>query len=183
MHTHTASRLEAGLAGLLTAATASAAPAMGPTPEHPAPEITLYFSVPLGNADRGSPRPPQIRLGLGEIQVAGNLANPNAGDPIRRREWLRFDLSPRRAEPARDLRLTLGGRMTYDLNRGVFGWRSGRSTPDPTAISFNTSAPLTVGGRKLDGCCRPTRVYVLPSGGLTLRLQKNPERQPMRDQQ
>lgn len=165
MRTHTALPLEAGLAGLLTAATASGAPAMGPTPEHQSPEVTLYFSIPIGIRESGVPSP-KIGLGFGEVQVAGNLGNPATGDPIRRRELLRFEVAPRRAEPARELRLTLGGRMTYDLSRGVFGWRNGRATPEPPEMR----APLAAADRKSDGCCRPQLIPLQIPGDLLIHV-------------
>jgi hypothetical protein len=143
MDTHTAFRIEAGLAGLLTAAAASATTPVSPAPESPSPEITLYVSVPIGMRHGGALRP-KVGLGFGQVQAAGNLSNPAAGDPIRHRELLRFDVSPRAADPAPDMRLTLGGRMTYNVNRGVFGWRKAGSISEPTGITFNTAAPRPV---------------------------------------
>jgi hypothetical protein len=163
MRTHTALRVEAGLAGLLTAAAASGAPAMGPTPERQAPEVTLYFAVPVGMRRSGAPLA-KLGIGLGQVQAAGNLGNPAGGDAIRRRELLTFDVSPRRAFAAPEMRVTVGGRMTYDLNREVFGWRKGRAAPEPTGITFNPPVrrSQTDVGRQWVGCCRSVDSGIAP---------------------
>lgn len=162
MRTHTSLQVEAGLAGLLTAATATAGSAIAPAPERQVPEVRLYFTVPVGAHPSGVALG-KFGIGFGRVQATGNLGNPAAGDPIRRRELLTFDVSPRQGAPAPELRFTLGGRMTYDLNRGVFGWRKGRWAPEPTGMDFSVPARPASGEavRESDGCCRPTQPRVL----------------------
>ncbi len=160
MRTHTAFQVEAGLAGLLTTATALAATPLGPTPEHQSPEVTLRFTVTVGMRDSGLTR---FGLGLGQIQAAGNLWSPG-GNPMHRREIMQFEFSPRRADPVPVMRVMLGGRMTYDFNHGVFGWRNGRSPPDSALIVFDTPVqrPVTGVGRGLAGCgCLNTKPIAL----------------------
>lgn len=128
MRLRTALRAGAGLACLLEAATSEAAPPAGLTSTRPSPEVMLSVSVPVGAGSRGTL--PNLSLRFGQVRMAGDLASPTAGNPIRHRELLRLDVSGRHSDPL-DLQLALGGRMTYDVPRREFGWRAQGWRPLP----------------------------------------------------
>ncbi len=170
MRTHTAFQVEAGLAGWLTTATALATTPLGPTPEHLSPEVTLRFTVTLGQRASGVTK---FGLGVGQIQAAGNLLGPG-GNPLHRREILQFDVLPRPSEPAPAMRMVLAGRMTYDFNHRVFGWHNGRVKVDSAQMVFDTPAqrPLTAAAHGLEGCCYQSKPLVLrPPEDLLIRLR------------
>src|SRR6185312_9709743 len=80
--------------------------------------------------------PPKFSLRLGQARMGGNSGNPLAiGDPMRHREFLRLEISGRQDVSARDIhaldmRVRFAGRLTYDINHGVFGLHAeSRSLP------------------------------------------------------
>jgi hypothetical protein len=128
MHLRTAFRVGAGLTCLLAAATSGAAPPADLVSTRSSPEVMLSVSLPVGAGSRGTL--PHLSLRFGQVRMAGDLASPAAGNPIRHRELLRLDVSGRHADPL-DLQLAVGGRMTYDLPRREFGWRAQGWRPLP----------------------------------------------------
>jgi len=124
MHARAAFRPGAGLICLLAAAMAAATPPAGPTPMPQAPEVMLYVTVPLGGGARQGMKLPNLSLRVGQARMGGNSGNPAAGDPMQHRELFRLEVFGPRAAAAPDMRLELGGRMAYDLHRGVFGLRA-----------------------------------------------------------
>ena len=120
-------RVGAGSICLLAAASAVATPPAGPAPPPQSTEVMLYMSWPVGAGSRGFPLP-KFSLRLGQARMGGNTGNPLAvGDPMRHREFLRLEVSGRQDRPlldmhALDLRVRLAGRVTYDVNHGVFGF-------------------------------------------------------------
>jgi len=127
-------RLGAGSTCLLAAAAAVATPPAGPAPPPQSPEVMLYMSWPVGAGSRGAP--PKFSLRLGQARMGGNSGNPLAiGDPMRHREFLRLEISGRQDVSARDIhaldmRVRFAGRLTYDINHGVFGLHAeSRSLP------------------------------------------------------
>jgi hypothetical protein len=119
-------RLAAGLICLLVAAAAVATPPAGPAPPPQSPEVMLYMSWPVGAGSRGF-QIPRFSLRLGQARMGGNSGNPLAiGDPMRHREFLRLEVAGRQNVSALDMhaldmRVRFAGRLTYDVNHGVFG--------------------------------------------------------------
>lgn len=119
-------RLGAGSTCLLAAAAAVATPPAGPAPPPQSPEVMLYMSWPIGAGSRGL-QTPKFSLRLGQARMGGNSGNPLAiGDPMRHREFLRLEVSGRQDASALDMhaldmRVRLAGRLTFDVNHGVFG--------------------------------------------------------------
>jgi hypothetical protein len=138
MHKRAAFRAAAGLTCLLTAATAVATPPVGPASAPKSPEFMLYMSWPLGARGRGS-KLPNLSLRVGQARLGGNSGNPSAGDPMQHREIFRMEVFGRQDEPALGMRLGLGGRVTYDLHRGVFGFRAD-GWRRPSALQLPTPA-------------------------------------------
>jgi hypothetical protein len=81
---------------------------------------------PLGAGSRGV-QLPKFSLRLGQARMGGNSGNPLAiGDPMRHREFLRLEVSGRQDVSALDMhaldmRVRFAGRLTYDINHGMFG--------------------------------------------------------------
>ena len=104
-------------------ATTMAGPSSGPTPLPQSTEVMLYVSVPVGAGSRGF-KLPNLSLRVGQARMGGNSGSPAAGDPMQHRELLRLEVAGRQRDPTVDMRVELGARVTYDLNRGVFGLRA-----------------------------------------------------------
>src|ERR1700741_121072 len=122
MQKQAAFRLGAGSTCLLWAAVAAAAPPVG-TPSAPqSPDFMLYVSWPVGAG--GGSRLPNLSLRVGQARLGGNSGNPTAGDPMQHRELFRVEVFGRQDAPSLGMRLELGARVTYDVHRGVFGWRT-----------------------------------------------------------
>jgi hypothetical protein len=83
----------------------------------------LYVTVPVGDGHHGF-KLPNVSLRFGEGRLGGNSGNPTAGDPMQHRELLRLEVAGRQSDPALDMRVAIGGRLSYDLNRGVFALRA-----------------------------------------------------------
>jgi hypothetical protein len=101
----------------------------------------LYMSWPVGAG--GGSRLPNLSLRIGQARLGGNSGNPIAGDPMRHRELFRVEVFGRQNEPALGMRLGLGGRVTYDVQRGVFGLRAeGWKRPSAVQLTTPGSNPL-----------------------------------------
>jgi hypothetical protein len=147
MQWRAAFRSGAGLICLFAATVAGGGPPIGPAPTPQSPEVMLYMSWPIG---AGGPvgRLPGLSLRVGQARLGANSGNPSAGDPMQHRELFRVEVFGRPAGTAPDMRLELGGRMTYDLQRGVFGlhadgWKRPSivpaGPPTATAIQFQSA--------------------------------------------
>lgn len=123
MHARAAFRLGTGLICVLAAATVAATPPVGPASAPQSPEVMLYMTVPIGGGSQGM-KLPGLSLRVGQARLGGNSGNPASGDPMQHRELFRVEMFGRQRQSSPDMRLELGGRMTYDLKRGVFGMRT-----------------------------------------------------------
>jgi hypothetical protein len=138
-------RLGAGLTCLLAAAAAVATPPAGPAPPPQSPEVMLYMTWPLGAGSRGV-QLPRFSLRLGQARMGGNSGNPLAiGDPMRHREFLRLEVSGRQDVSALDMhaldmRVRFAGRLTFDVNHGMFGLHADPRT-FPALLPPKRSAP------------------------------------------
>jgi hypothetical protein len=100
----------------------------------------LYMSWPLGARAGGrSSKLPNFSLRVGQARLGGNSGNPSAGDPMQHRELFRMEVFGRQDQPALGMRLELGGRVTYDIHRGVFGVRTD-GWRRPSAVQLPTPA-------------------------------------------
>jgi hypothetical protein len=103
----------------------------------------LYMSWPVG-AGGGNSKLPNLSLRVGQARLGGNSGNPSAGDPMQHRELFRMELFGRQNERALGMRLELGGRVTYDVHRGVFGLRTD-GWRRPSAVQLTTSGADPLG--------------------------------------
>lgn len=144
MQKQAAFRSGAGFTCLLWAAVAAAAPPPGPSSSPQSPEFMLYMSWPVGAGGGSSSRVPSFSLRIGQARLGNNSGNPAAGDPMRHRELFRMEVFGRQNEPALGMRLGLGGRVTYDVQRGVFGLRAeGWKRPSAFQVTTPGSNPLS----------------------------------------
>ncbi len=138
MQKQAAFRLGAGSTCLLWAAVAAAAP---PVSAPQSPELMLYMSWPVGAGAGG--RLPNLSLRVGQGRLGNNSGNPVAGDPMQHRELFRLEVFGRQNESTLGMRLGLGGRVTYDVQRGVFGLRAeGWKRPSAFQVTTPGSNPL-----------------------------------------
>jgi len=131
-------QIGAGAVFLLNAVAALATPPVGPAPLPQSPEVMLYMSWPVGHGGRAAFKLPNLSLRLGQARMGANSGNPIAGDPMQHRELLRMEVFGRQDQQSSGLRLELGGRVSYDLHRGVFGVRTD-SWRRPSAVPGGTS--------------------------------------------
>lgn len=130
MQARAAFRFGAGSTCLFAAAGAIATPPIGPAPAPQAPEVMLYISRPIG-AGSGGFRLPNLSLRFEQARMGANSGSPAAGDPMQHRELFRLEIAGPRTGYPLDMRLGLGGRVSYDLKRGVFGVRRPDAKPGP----------------------------------------------------
>jgi hypothetical protein len=128
----------AAMAGAVVVPAAIAAPPTGPTPTPRTHGFMLYLSQPLGGG--GSMRP-KFGLRIEQIRMAGNSGAPDAGDPMQHRALVGWQMDGFHGIHASDMRVELGGRMTYDVTHGSFGMSrtSGASGSRP-AVTGRTDA-------------------------------------------
>jgi len=113
-------RIAAGLVLIAMAATAAAGPGSTPLPRGPSLNphthgFMLYISQPLGGGPGvGGPR---FGLRFEQVHMGGNNGAPDAGNPMQHRSIIGWQFGGAKAT---DVRLELGGRVTYDLRAGGF---------------------------------------------------------------
>jgi len=145
MQLRAAFQLGAGPAFLLIAAVAVAAPPIGPVGAPQSPEVMLYMSWPVGGGSRSAFKLPNLSVRLGQARMGGNSGNPSAGDPMQHRELFRMEVFGRQDHQSSvGMRLELGGRVSYDLHRGVFGLRTD-GWRRPSAVQAVTSSQDPLG--------------------------------------
>jgi hypothetical protein len=110
----------AAMAGAAVAPAAMAAPPTGPTPSPRTHGFMLYLSQPIGGGGAGSMRP-KFGFRIEQIRMAGNSGAPDAGDPMQHRALVGWQMDGFHGIHASDMKLELGGRMTYDVTHGAFG--------------------------------------------------------------
>ena len=125
------------------------APPAGPPLAPRTHGFMLYLSQPIGGPGAGVR--PRFGLRLEQVRMTGNSGAPDAGDPFQRRTLIGWQIDGRRGLQASDMKLELGGRVTYDVSHGGFGIQSGRSGAAPAphahpmavALSSHTTAVST----------------------------------------
>ena len=122
----------------LMAATMACAAHPGPVPPLAGPALAprthgfmLYLSKPLGGGAGGTALQPKFGFRIDQVRMMGNSGAPDAGDPMQRRALIGWQFNGRSGLQAADMRLELGGRVSYDVTHGGFAIQSGRIGASP----------------------------------------------------
>ena len=130
----------AAMAGVAVAPAAIAGPPTGPTPTPRTHGFMLYLSQPIGGGGVGSMRP-KFGFRIEQIRMAGNSGAPDAGDPMQHRALVGWQMDGFRGIHASDMKVEVGGRMTYDVTHGAFGMsRTSAAASRPAAINRTDAA-------------------------------------------
>lgn len=119
------------VAGVALAASPGAVPLPAGPPLAPRTHgIMLYLSRPLGG---GIGAASQTRFGfrIEQVRMMGNNGAPDAGVPLQHRALVGWQFSGPRDMHAADMKLVLGGRLTYDVRHGGFGSQSAHTAMFP----------------------------------------------------
>lgn len=143
----------------LVAATAANAAHPGPVPPLAGPPlpprshgIMLYLSQPMGGGAGGAAAAhPQFGFRVDQVRMMGNSGAPDAGDPLQHRSLIGWQMDGHNGLHASDVRMELGGRVTYDMTRGGFGIQPSRS-----GSASSPARPMAVAA---------TTPHAAPSGG------------------
>jgi hypothetical protein len=81
----------------------------------------LYLSQPIGGGGGGGSMRPKFGFRVEQIRMAGNSGAPDAGDPMQHRALVGWQMDGFHGIHASDMKVELGGRMTYDVTHGAFG--------------------------------------------------------------
>lgn len=139
-----------GLLCLVATTTAAAgtsgpvAPPAGPPLAPRTHQIMLYLSQPMGGSGGAAVSPKfgfrvdQVRM-MGQVRMMEMAGAPDAGDPVQRRSLIGWQMDGHSGMHVSDMKLELGGRVTYDVAHGGFGVQSSRPGMAPSA-----SRPLAV---------------------------------------
>lgn len=118
----------------LTAATAALGAHPGPAPLPAGPALAprahgfmLYLSKPLGGGTGAAALQPKFGFRIDQVRMMGNSGAPDAGDPMQRRTLIGWQFNGRSGLHPSDMRLELGGRVSYDVTHGGFVIQSGHS--------------------------------------------------------
>jgi hypothetical protein len=133
----------AAMAGVAVAPAAIAGPLTGPTPAPRTHGFMLYLSQPIGGGGGSSMRP-RFGFRIEQIRMAGNSGAPDAGDPMQHRALVGWQMDGFRGMHASDMKVEIGGRVTYDVMHNAFGVSrtSAASGPRPAATN-RTDATAT----------------------------------------
>jgi hypothetical protein len=106
---------------------ALAAPPAGPTLAPRTHGFMLYLSQPIGGGGGASMRP-KFGFRIEQIRMGGNSGAPDAGDPMQHRALVGWQMDGLHGIHTSDMKVELGGRMTYDVTHGGFGMQWSRSS-------------------------------------------------------
>lgn len=127
----------AAMAAAAVAPVAIAAPPTGPSLAPRSHGFMLYLSQPIGGGG-GSIRP-KFGFRIEQVRMGGNSGAPDAGDPMQHRALVGWQMDGLQGIHASDMKVELGGRMTYNVTHGGFGMQWSRSTAatGPRAVASN----------------------------------------------
>jgi hypothetical protein len=139
----------AATAGVAAAPPGIAAPPAGPPLAPRAHGFMLYLSQPIGGG--GGAMRPKFGFRIDQVRMTGNSGAPDAGDPLQHRTLVGWQMDGLRGIHASDMKVELGGRMTYDVTHGVFAAQlpktstvsSSRSSALSRADSYSESRPFS----------------------------------------
>ena len=127
----------------------SFAPPAGPPLAPRTHGFMLYLSKPMGGGTGGAALQPRFGFRVDQVRMSGNSGAPDAGDPMQRRTLIGWQFNGRSGARASDVRLELGGRVTYDMTHGGFQFQSSRpgaSSSRPVAVAAANSHPSPTSG-------------------------------------
>ena len=135
-----------GLLCLMAATVASAAhpgpiPLAGPALAPRTHGFMLYLSKPLGGGSGGAALQPKFGFRVDQVRMMGNSGAPDAGDPMQRRALIGWQFNGRSGAQPADMRLELGGRVSYDVAHGGFAIQSSRSAGPSAARTAAVATP------------------------------------------
>jgi hypothetical protein len=96
----------------------------------------LYLSQPIGGG--GGTMHPKFGFRIDQVRMAGNSGAPDAGDPLQHRALVGWQMDGLRGIHASDMKVELGGRMTYDVTRGAFATQP----PKTSTVSSSRQSAL-----------------------------------------
>ena len=113
------------------------APPAGPALAPRSHGFMLYLSQPLGGSG-GAALHPKFGLRIDQVRMTGNSGAPDAGDPLQRRSLVGWQMGGGSGMHTSDVKLELGGRLTYDVTHGGFGAQLSRP-----GVPSNASRPVS----------------------------------------
>ena len=133
----------AATAGVAAAPSGIAVPPAGPPLAPRSHGFMLYLSQPIGGG--GGALRPKFGFRIDQVRMTGNSGAPDAGDPLQHRALVGWQMDGLRGIHASDMKVELGGRVTYDVTRGAFAAQlpktSTVSSSRPSAFSRADSYP------------------------------------------
>jgi hypothetical protein len=136
MRRQAATRVTCGLISIAAAAVAAAAPGgvvsppAGPALAPRTHGFMLYLSQPIGGG--GGSMHPKFGFRIDQVRMTGNSGAPDAGDPLQHRALVGWQMEGFHGLHASDMKVELGGRMTYDVAQGAFSAQLAKA-PNGTA--------------------------------------------------
>jgi hypothetical protein len=128
-----------------TAGPVRAAPPQGPSLNPRTHGFMLYISQPIGGGPSiGGPR---FGLRFEQVRMGGNNGAPDAGNPMQHRALVGWQFG---GQKATDMRLELGGRVTYDVLHGGFALQSNAHIPQPVRSISKASFASLRGAKPFD---------------------------------
>jgi hypothetical protein len=118
----------AASAGVAAATAGIAAPPAGPALAPRTHGFMLYLSQPVGGGSGAALRP-KFGFRIDQIRMTGNSGAPDAGDPLQHRALVGWQMDGLRGIHASDMKVELGGRVTYDVTHGAFAAQLPRQSP------------------------------------------------------
>lgn len=133
----------AATAGIAAANAEVAAPPAGPPLAPRTHGFMLYLSQPVGGG--GGTIHPKFGFRIDQVRMTGNSGAPEAGDPLQHRALVGWQMDGLHGIHASDMKVELGGRMTYDVTRGAFAAQAPKTStvtnPRPSAINHADAYP------------------------------------------
>jgi hypothetical protein len=146
MQLRAASRVASGFvcvaatAGVAAATPGIAAPPAGPALAPRTHGFMLYLSQPIGGGGGGTLHP-KFGFRIEQVRMMGSSGAPDGGDPFQHRALVGWQMDGLHGIHASDMKVELGGRMTYDVTHGGFAAQLAKPAPvagaRPSAINRN----------------------------------------------
>ena len=129
----------AATAGVAAATPGIAAPPAGPALAPRSHGFMLYLSQPLGGG--GGTLHPKFGFRIEQVRMMGASGAPDGGDPFQHRALVGWQMEGLHGIHASDMKVELGGRMTYDVTHGGFAAQLAKPAAGagsrPSAINRN----------------------------------------------
>ena len=126
----------AASAGVVAASPGVAAPPAGPALAPRTHGFMLYLSQPIGGG--GGTLHPKFGFRIEQIRMTGASVAPDGGDPFQHRALVGWQMEGLHGIHASDMKVELGGRMTYDVTHGGFALQSAR----PPAVAASRPSAI-----------------------------------------